>query len=87
VFEGRSQKLVLENIRRVSFGKQGRDFVNNWISIDYGNGALVSAALFADGNMRGWAANATTYAMIGFLVLVSIAVRDQWRRDASDGDC
>jgi hypothetical protein len=53
-FEGRSQKLILDDIRRVSFGKQGRDFVNNWVRVDYGDDGPTSTALFADGNMLGW---------------------------------
>lgn len=53
-FKGRTQNLMLDDIRRVSFGKQGRDFVNNWVRVDYGDGASISTALFADGNMLGW---------------------------------
>ena len=29
VFSGRQQTVAITNIRSVSFGKQGRDFVNN----------------------------------------------------------
>jgi hypothetical protein len=53
-FQGRRQRLVLESIRRVSYGKQGRDFVNNWVRVDYDDGVSPSTALFADGNTHGW---------------------------------
>jgi hypothetical protein len=53
-FQGRGQTLVLENVRRISYGKQGRDFVNNWVRVEYGDVESPSTALFADGSTRGW---------------------------------
>ena len=53
-FQGQHQTIVIENILRLSYGKQGRDFVNNWVRVDYGSSTSPSTALFADGNVRGW---------------------------------
>ena len=53
-FQGRGQTLVLENVRRILYGKQGRDFVNNWVRVEYGDVESSSTALFADGSTRGW---------------------------------
>ncbi len=33
-FQGAKGRVVITSIRRVSFGKQGRDFVNNWVKIE-----------------------------------------------------
>jgi hypothetical protein len=54
-FQGRKERIVITHIRRVSFGKQGRDFVNDWVKIEYGDDPMVSTAFFADGNWLGWA--------------------------------
>jgi hypothetical protein len=53
-FQGRGQTLVLENVQRISYGKQGRDFVNNWVRVVYGDAESPSTALFADGSTMGW---------------------------------
>jgi hypothetical protein len=53
-FKGRRQTLVVETVLCVSYGKQGRDFVNNWVIVNYRDGLSTSTALFADGNMAGW---------------------------------
>jgi len=53
-FQGRRQTLLVETVLCVSYGKQGRDFVNNWVIVDYRDGVSTSTALFADGNMAGW---------------------------------
>lgn len=53
-FQGRSQRLLIQGIRRVSYGTHGRDFINNWVSVEYGDGETSSTVLFADGTMRGW---------------------------------
>lgn len=42
---------MIRQIKDVSIGKQGRDFVNGWVRIDYENG---KKAYFADGNALGW---------------------------------
>jgi hypothetical protein len=54
VFQGRHETVVITQIRRVSYGKQGRDFVNNWVKIEYGDGPTLSTAFFADGSLLGW---------------------------------
>ncbi len=53
-FQGRGHTLVLENVRRILYGKQGRDFVNNWVRVEYGDVESPSTALFADGSTMGW---------------------------------
>jgi hypothetical protein len=53
-FRGKKEKVVITNIRRISFGKQGRDFVNNWVRIEYGDATTTSTAFFADGSLIGW---------------------------------
>lgn len=53
-FRGTKSAIVITNIRRVSYGKQGRDFVNNWVKVEYGAGIDPSTAFFADGSLAGW---------------------------------
>jgi hypothetical protein len=53
-FMGGKETVIITNIQRVTFGKQGRDFVNNWVKIEYGDRTTPSVAFFADGSLRGW---------------------------------
>ncbi len=53
-FLGRKEKVVITNVRRISYGKQGRDFVNNWVRIEYGDASHTSTAFFAEGGFLGW---------------------------------
>lgn len=50
-FSGRKERLRIADVQRISYGKQGRDFINNWVKIEYENG---KTAFFADGSMLGW---------------------------------
>ncbi|MBN1439373.1 MAG: hypothetical protein JW929_08195 [Anaerolineales bacterium] len=50
-FFGGKEKVLLRNIKTVGYGKQGRDFVLNWVQIEYGDGRK---AFLADGNFLGW---------------------------------
>ena len=50
-FTGKKETVYITDIQRISYGKQGRDFVNNWVKIDYQNG---KTACFADGSWLGW---------------------------------
>ena len=50
-FNGKKEKVHIANIRRISDGKQGRDFFNRWVKIDYQDGRT---AFFADGSWLGW---------------------------------
>ena len=52
-FLGRKEKVVITNVRRISYGKQGRDFVNNWVRIEYSDASHTSTAFFADGGFLG----------------------------------
>ena len=53
-FLGRKGTLQITNIRSVSCGKQGRDFINDWVKIEYGEGPEPSTTFFADGAGMGW---------------------------------
>ncbi len=53
-FKGKNETLSIYNVLRVSCGKQGRDFVNNWVKVEYGGSATPSVAYFADGSLHGW---------------------------------
>jgi hypothetical protein len=46
--------LVIDRILNLSYGKQGTDFVNNWVRIDYQEGADEKTTFFADGGWLGW---------------------------------
>ena len=53
-FKGKKETVIIKNVRYVSYGKQGRDFINNWVKVEYGDGPIPSVAYFADGSLRGW---------------------------------
>jgi len=53
-FRGGKETVVITDIKRVTFGKQGRDFVNNWVKIEYGDSSTPTVAFFADGSLLGW---------------------------------
>lgn len=48
-FRGKKNTVLIENIKRVSYGKG--DLVNSWVKILYGDDGI---ALLADGNFLGW---------------------------------
>jgi hypothetical protein len=55
VFASGKRELAIDRIQHVSFGKQGRDFINNWVKVEYLTEAGQSAlAFFADGGSLGW---------------------------------
>lgn len=53
-FKSSQRSILIDQIRRVSYGKQGRDFVNNWVKIEYDQGGQSHKAFFADGGSLGW---------------------------------
>jgi len=53
-FRGKKETVVITRVQSVSYGRQGRDFVNNWVRVEYGEGMTPSVAYFADGSMLGW---------------------------------
>ncbi len=53
VFQSLRHTIVIVQIRRVSFGKQGRDFINDWVKVDYIDGSTQRTAFFADGGSLG----------------------------------
>ncbi|NHA04496.1 hypothetical protein G7092_11845 [Mucilaginibacter sp. HC2] len=54
-FRGTKTEIVITEIISISYGKQGRDFINNWVKVEYyGSNGELSRAYFADGNNRGW---------------------------------
>ena len=54
-FIGNNTRLVINRLFSISYGKQGRDFINNWVKVEfYGINGEPQDAYFADGNNRGW---------------------------------
>src|SRR5438105_2192852 len=53
-FQGSKCAVVIDRLQKVSYGKQGRDFVNNWVKIEYLDGGRPALAFFADGGSLGW---------------------------------
>lgn len=54
-FDGKAGRVRVANVRGVSLVKQGRDFINDWVRIEYGDAAGAAAtAFFADGSWLGW---------------------------------
>jgi hypothetical protein len=53
-YQGRGYRFVASHIRSVSIGKQGRDFINDWVKVEYGPGPTPATAFFADGRWLGW---------------------------------
>ncbi|HVS91340.1 MAG TPA: hypothetical protein VHE59_04860 [Mucilaginibacter sp.] len=54
-FSGSKTNLFINRPVSITYGKQGRDFINKWVKIEYQDqqGDLMQA-YFADGNNRGW---------------------------------
>lgn len=50
-FAGKKETVTITDIQKITFGKQGRDFINNWVRIEYQNG---HKAFFADGSLLGY---------------------------------
>lgn len=53
-FESAKRRLAIDRITGVSYGKQGRDFVNNWVKVEYLDEGAPALAFFADGGSLGW---------------------------------
>ena len=53
-FHGRAGSVRITNARSVALAKQGRDFINDWVRIEYGDPARPATAFFADGSWLGW---------------------------------
>jgi len=53
-FQSSKRTVEIDRIQKVSYGKQGRDFVNNWVKIEYLDGGRPALAFFADGGSLGW---------------------------------
>ena len=49
-FIGANARVEISGVTNVSFGKQGRDFINKWVKVEYQD----KIAFFADGRERGW---------------------------------
>ena len=54
MFQSSRRTIVIDRIKQVSYGKQGRDFVNNWVKIEYLDRDRPALAFFADGGSLGW---------------------------------
>lgn len=47
----RSVRIPIADISRVSLGRQGSDWINKWVKVEYGRDKV---AYFADGRFLGW---------------------------------
>lgn len=55
-FKGKAKAKSIRNIKSLSFCKQGRDFVNNWIRITFDEYETSSKSVYvAGGRFLGWA--------------------------------
>lgn len=52
--ESQTQHVRYEDMQKVSFGKVGTDFLNNWVIITYRIGEADSYALLSGGKAEGW---------------------------------
>lgn len=50
-FVGLGNMIRITDIEEVTYGKQGRDFINNWVRVRSKNG---DTGFFADGGWLGW---------------------------------
>ncbi len=50
-FRGAKSTLDITNIRQISAKRAGRDIVNRWITVAYGDDQI---AMFVDGRLLGW---------------------------------
>lgn len=55
-FTGNTYNIFITNIQSVCYGKQGRDFINNWVRVEYRSDEHgdIQQAFFADGGLLGW---------------------------------
>lgn len=53
-FYGKAGRVHIAGVRGIWVVKQGRDFINDWVRIDYGEAATPATAFFADGSWLGW---------------------------------
>ena len=51
VFDGAKRNLEITGISEISAKRHGRDIVNRWITVTYGDG---QTAMFVDGRLLGW---------------------------------
>jgi len=61
-FQGEKDKIEIKfpEIRSISFGKIGTDFINNWITIEYGDEKAPLYAVISAGKALGWAGGTDT---------------------------
>jgi hypothetical protein len=50
-FRGAKKHVDVTDIKGVSMQRAGRDFVNRWVTVTYGDG---QTAMFVDGRLLGW---------------------------------
>jgi hypothetical protein len=51
IFRGKTKEVEITGIHRVSAHRHGRDFINRWITVAYGDG---KTAMFVDSGLLGW---------------------------------
>ena len=54
IYSGRKERLTITRILKLDYCKIGRDFINNWVKIDYEAEGDRRSAYFADGGWMGW---------------------------------
>src|SRR5437867_3100287 len=54
IFEGQKGRVAITRLQRVSIGKQGRDFLNDWVKVECGDLPHLANVFFADGSLLGW---------------------------------
>ena len=53
-FRGSKMATTIRHITRIALVRQGRDFINHWVKIDYVEGEVPATVYLADGSSRGW---------------------------------
>jgi hypothetical protein len=53
-FYGKSGQVRVADARSFALVKQGRDFINDWVRVEYGDPSNPATAFFADGSWFGW---------------------------------
>jgi hypothetical protein len=54
-FDSGNRSISVKMITNISYGRQGNDFVNRWIKIDFkSDDGVLQTAFLKDGYWRGW---------------------------------
>ena len=54
-FIGKKNHIVIRDVKNIAYRKQGNDFANTWVVIDYKDeNGVIKQAFFFDGGEMGW---------------------------------